>query len=53
MQETIKEINDKYVIIRGVFDAKDHGHTGLFSGTLTKIIRCEVWSDPKKPKRSE
>jgi hypothetical protein len=53
MQKAIKEINDKYVIIRGVFDAKRHGHMGLFSGTMTKITRCDVWSDPKKPKRSE
>ena len=53
MKKAIKEINDKFVIIRGVFDAKHHGHLGLFLGTLTKITRCDVWSDPKKPRRSE
>lgn len=52
MQKAIKEINDNYVIIRGVFDAKRRGHMGLFSGTFTKITLCNVWSDPKKPKRS-
>ena len=50
MQKRLKEINDKYVIIRGVFDSKNHGHMGLFSGTITKITRCEAWSDPKAPR---
>jgi 6-phosphogluconolactonase len=53
MEKNLKEIQDKYVIMRGVFDAKRHGHLGVFSGTLTKIDRCEVWSDPKKPVRSK
>jgi hypothetical protein len=53
MEKTLKEINDKYVIMRGVFDAKRHGHMGMFSGTLTRITRCEVWSDSKKPVRSK
>ena len=50
MQKDLKEINDKYVIIRGVFDANDSGHMGLFSGTLKKVTRCEFWSDPNNPK---
>ncbi len=52
MEKALKEINDKYVIMHGVFDAKWHGHAGLFEGALTKINRCEVWSDPKNPWRN-
>ena len=50
MQKAIAEINDRYVIIRGTFDSKDSGHMGLFTGTLKKITRCDVWSSPEKPR---
>ncbi len=32
-----------YVIMEGTFDATSYGHMGLFSGSLTKITRCERW----------
>ena len=32
-----------YVIMEGVFDGTSYGHMGLFSGTLTKIDRCDPW----------
>ncbi|MGI8527151.1 MAG: hypothetical protein ACR2K5_13415 [Pseudolabrys sp.] len=33
------ELNDKYVLIEGVFDAHNHGHMGLWSGAITDIRR--------------
>ncbi|MEZ5405709.1 MAG: hypothetical protein R3F23_05875 [Verrucomicrobiia bacterium] len=53
MIKNLDKLNDKYVIIRGLFDAKNHGHMGLFSGALSEITRCEVWSDPRKPIREK
>lgn len=53
MRKDKKELNDKYVLIRGTFDAHKRGHLGLFSGTLKDIKRCRIWSDPKRPKRAK
>jgi hypothetical protein len=50
MLTDIKRLNNKYVIIKGVFDAKAYGHMGLSAGTLKNITRCDVWSDPKTPR---
>lgn len=36
----------KYCLIVGTFDMNDHGHMGLWSGSLNNIKRFEVWSDP-------
>jgi hypothetical protein len=43
MEKRLSQINDKYVLIRGTFDADDHGHMGLFSGTLKNVTRCVQW----------
>ena len=45
-------VNGKYGIVEGVFDAKHQGHMGLWSGTIRKITRMDVWSDPAKPRLS-
>jgi hypothetical protein len=34
-------LNSKYALIEGVFDAKDTGHMGLFSGKIHKIRRFQ------------
>jgi len=39
----------RYVLASGVFRAQDRGHFGMFAGSLTKLTRLELWSDPKKP----
>lgn len=44
-----KAINNKYVIVEGVFDAKNQGHMGMFSGELSSIQRADQWSDPADP----
>jgi hypothetical protein len=41
-------INDRYVLLEGVFDARHFGHLGLFAGTLSDITRAEPW-----PSRAE
>ena len=38
-----RALNDRYVIIQGIFDAKRLGHMGLSSGTLKDITRCDAW----------
>jgi hypothetical protein len=37
------EFDRKYVLIEGTFDAKMTGHMGLWSGSIQKITRCQVW----------
>jgi len=32
-----------YVLLVGIFDSKDRGHMGMWSGSLTKIQRAEAW----------
>lgn len=36
-------LNDRYVIVEGVFKAGRGGHLGMFSGTLTEISRYDPW----------
>jgi hypothetical protein len=50
MYANIKQLDKQYVIIRGTFDANDHGHMGLHAGALTNITRCSVWADLKQPR---
>lgn len=33
----------RYALIEGTFDAADRGPTGLWSGSLKGITRCEPW----------
>jgi hypothetical protein len=38
-----KKFDEKYVLVEGIFNARDTGHMGLFSGSIQKISRFEVW----------
>ncbi|MGI9101351.1 MAG: hypothetical protein ACR2IF_02800 [Terriglobales bacterium] len=38
----IKELQGRYVLVEGVFDAKSFGHMGSFAGTLRRITRIQV-----------
>ena len=38
------EVNNRYVICQGTFKAGEHGHMGMFSGSLTHITRLESWT---------
>lgn len=33
----------RYAIVEGRFDASDHGHMGMFSGTITDTSRLDPW----------
>jgi len=43
MRKRKTELDRKYVLIEGTFDAKMTGHMGLWSGSIQKITRCQVW----------
>lgn len=45
MMKQDKSLNTKYVLLEGVFSSSDHGHMGVWRGTITKIRRAEFWSD--------
>jgi hypothetical protein len=37
------EVNNKYVICQGIFKFREHGHMGMFSGSLTHVTWLESW----------
>jgi hypothetical protein len=43
-----KELDQKYALIEGIFNARNHGHLGLCSGSIEKVSRSMPWP----PKRS-
>lgn len=36
-------LNDRYVIVEGVFKAGPSGHFGMYSGLLTEVSRYDPW----------
>jgi len=40
-------VNNRYVIVEGVFSMTDKGHLGLWSGSIQKVTRMDLWSAPK------
>ncbi|MEG9436680.1 hypothetical protein JAO29_10965 [Edaphobacter sp. HDX4] len=38
------DVNNRYIICQGTFKAGEHGHMGMFSGSLTHINRLEPWA---------
>ncbi len=43
-----KKFNQHYVLLEGVFDAKNKGHLQLYSGSLTNIGRLILWGEHTK-----
>ncbi len=39
------KLNDKYVLIEGVFDAENFGHMGMWSGEVKNITRIDAWGN--------
>ena len=37
------EFNQKYVIVGGTFSAKETGRKGLWSGSIQKVSKVQVW----------
>ena len=51
MKNNSEKYHNQHVFIEGIFNAKGHGHMGLFSGTIeniTKIHLLENYSEPVK-----
>ena len=44
LSDVTKEFDGKYILVEGVFDKDNLGHLKMFSGSLKKINRIEVWS---------
>ena len=38
-----EDLNNKYVLIEGLFDMKMRGHFGMWSGSIKNITRCDEW----------
>lgn len=38
-----KDYDQKHVLLEGTFNAKETGHMGLWSGSIQKISRFQVW----------
>jgi hypothetical protein len=45
---TSKKFSGGYVLVEGVFNAKDRGHLGIFSGSIQQINRIQSWEHKKK-----
>jgi hypothetical protein len=43
-----QQLNNRYVLLMGTFDASGHGHLGLFSGRMMNVSRAAV-----RPTRTE
>jgi len=38
-----KKLNEKYILIEGIFDSHKKGHFGMYSGEIRDIGRLELW----------
>src|SRR5438876_10449172 len=45
MRKRQADIDQKYVLLEGTFNARDRGHMGLWTGSVQKITRCQVWRE--------
>lgn len=46
-----KYFDGRYVVVEGIFNMKNHGHLGVFSGALENVVRLEEqrqWFDGQK-----
>ncbi len=48
-----EQLTGKYVVIEGYFDAQDRGSFEVYSGTIKRIWRCDVWSTEEMPANRE
>ncbi|MGZ4976197.1 MAG: hypothetical protein ACXV8O_03505 [Methylobacter sp.] len=43
MYKSSRKLSGHYVIVEGQFNAKDKGHMGMWSGTVTAVQRLDRW----------
>ena len=48
LTENIRKNHQKHMLVEGVFDQENLGHLKLFSGSITKINRIELWKSGDK-----
>jgi hypothetical protein len=49
LTEAVRQLNENYILVEGIFD-KDHlGHLQLYSGTLRDVSRLERWQGREQP----
>ena len=48
-EKQVAGVNNGYVICEGIFIAREHGHMGMFSGSLTHVSRLEPWGRRAEP----
>lgn len=51
MEKDRGKFDRKYVLLEGIFDARNLSHMGLFSGELRKISRADVWRPAQRKGR--
>ena len=44
INEETKKFDKKFVLVEGIFNKDSLGHLKLYSGTLEKVNRIEVWA---------
>jgi hypothetical protein len=52
MNKNRDRLDGTYVILEGTFNAKRHGHMGLYSGEIGNIKRAEPWIDRSSHKKA-
>jgi hypothetical protein len=51
MTKQSKTLNMNYVLLEGIFSLSNRGHMGMWSGSITKIQRAELWPSRDHPSR--
>ena len=41
-------LNMSYVLLEGIFSARDKGHMGMWSGSIRQVRRAQLWRFPKR-----
>lgn len=45
---TSRKLSGGYVLVEGIFSAKDRGHFGMFSGSIQHVTRIQGWRHGKR-----
>jgi hypothetical protein len=48
MEKQRATLNMKYVLLEGIFSAGDKGHMGMWSGTIKRVRRAQLWRPLKE-----
>jgi len=48
MRKQSGTLNMNYVLLEGIFSARDKGHMGMWSGSIKQVRRAQLWRSVKK-----